>query len=399
MKDNNTYLFRRLIWIIIPIIQTITVPSCKVDHNNGTKSSDDRLFTIHLDDAIKKKIPEKKLSSIGKTVHYIPIEDNDQCILQHPAILSINDDAIIIEDNRKYIYRFDTLGKMIWKLDAVGRGPGEYVQIRDIEVDYDNDTLYILDNYQRKIIRYDLRHANYLNETRIPLSTEAFTLFNNGFVLWNPPWSFIDQDYCYFLTFIDRAGTTIAHINRIGNNNNFRGGLLTSTNFYSLEDALLIKDTYHDTIYQILPNDHLKPHAVISCGKYTISREISEDPFLREKYQDEYISQVVFLESKDYFFISFFFGKFYLVIYDKNLGTFVCRTTGAPDEYAHLGNDLDNGPAFAPFFISGNKLYSLVSPLEFLNCHSSNARITEISSQINKNSNPIIMILELKSRV
>jgi hypothetical protein len=393
IKKNKIFWQKLLAGLLLMILACNQ--NCRTDQKSMNKDDGNYLGVIHLDNAYKKNIPSRKLSSIARSVKYIELEDEVTSLLIHPSIISDYDSTILIKDNSSCLYKFDKRGKLIWKIDKKGKGPGEYVQIYGVCVDDDNK-LYILDNNQRKIVSYGCLRGGFINEIDIPLSSGSFALNNQGFVLWNPPWSFINQDKCYFLTFIDKNGNILHQIERRGNDNNFRGGLLTSAAFYRLGGDLYIKDTYNDTVYKIDSDYSLAVHAVISSGKYKITRRISEDVFLREKYKNDYISQLLFLESERYIFFSFYIGNFYLVVYDKRSGSFVNKISGKNNDYAAFENDMDKGPPFAPIFIDGNRLYSIIPPSVFLEYRSSDERISEICNHINENSNPVVMIVELK---
>ncbi len=369
--------------------------SCKIDKHPFEDTSNGKIRIVFLESTLKSKIPSLKLSSFAKSINYIKLETNDQCLLSHPSIEDVDEGAIYINDNHLYLYKFNGNGKYIWKIKKVGKGPGEYLHITDVIIQPENDLLYILDNTQRKIIQYNL-NGEFQKEIHLSVSTGSFSQIDDCFVLWNPPWGFVDQNNCYFLTFLTLNGVKIKTINREGNNNSFRGGLLTSADFYMLNKILYIKDTYHDTVFRISKNYTLEPHFIISQGKYKMTREMSENIWLREKYMNEYISQLVFWETDNLIIFSFFMEKYYLVIYDKQLSSFIHKSEGSLNKYAEIQNDLDNGTAFIPWFYKQTKLYGFFTPEEFKQNSSENPAISRMFSALNENSNPVVMIIELK---
>lgn len=358
--------------------------------------NDKYLGVIRLDMAYKKKIPALKLSNVADTVKYTFFNDNNSHLYMHPSIEFVNDECIIINDNKRYLYKYDKEGNFQWMIDKHGKGPGEYVQITDVSVDTGNQLIYVLDESQLKIITYKLLTGKYIREIRIPLPSDSFSLLGNSFVLWNPPWGFVDRDYCYFLTFMDRKGNVLKHIDRLGNNNDFHGGLLHSTWFYALDGHIYIKDTYNDTVYRLTRTMNRVPHAVVSSGKYTIPRKVAEDVMIYQTHLNDYISQLFFLETKHYMFLKFFKGVYYLVIYDKYDKRFISKAEGEMNRYATMENDLDGGPAFDPMYVSGEKMYALIPSEEFLKYPATAKVISKNNARMNEESNPVLMEVTLK---
>ena len=368
--------------------------SCKrSDHKS---KNNDFVGVIRLDIALKKKLPEQKLSDIAGAVHYIVFGGNKKFLFLHPSLAFVNKEYIILNDNRRYLYVCDKKGKLQWRLDRKGKGPGEYVQITDVEVDPDNHILYVLDESQLKIISYDLQAGKFIHEINIPVSSGAFALFRNGFVLWNPPWGFADKDYCYFLTFTGKSGKVLKHIDRYGNDNNFRGGILHGTWFCRAHGDLYIKDTYNDTVFRITKEPGLQPHAVLSCGKYTLPREKAEDVFFLQSHLNDYISQLYFLETPRYIFFKFLKGRYYLLVYDKQLKGFISKSEGTLNQPATFENDLDEGPDFDPWVVYGNTLYALVPLTAFQKHPVAGIKVSEKDFDPAEEGNAVLVAVELK---
>ena len=71
-----------------------------------------------------------------------------------------------LEINRVFIFNED--GKYYSKIDAIGNGPEEYVQITDITIDKYNERIKVLDAMQGKIVSYDLEGYS-VGETKLPV--------------------------------------------------------------------------------------------------------------------------------------------------------------------------------------------------------------------------------------
>lgn len=375
------------------LLVSIYFYSCKNNNHLSDDQSNNKPEMIDLEQTFNEKIPAKKLSDIASSIQYVKLETNDRCMFAHPFIEYVSENAFYIGDTHRHLYKFDKNGNYIREIGKIGKGPGEYLHITDVIVNPENNQIYILDNTQRKIIQYEL-NGEFQKELKLPLSTGSFSLMNDCFVLWNPPWGFVDMNYCYFLTFIDLNGKIVKHINRTNNNNDFRGGLVTTTDFYMVDKNIYIKDTYCDTVFQINSDYNVTPHFIISQGQLKMTRKMSEDIWLREKYMNDYISQLFFLETKRLMLYSFFIENYFLLIYDKQLKAFIHKTEGTSKKYATIRNDIDNGPAFSPFFTEKNKLFTLVASSELL-VHWPET-INNNVENIDEFSNPYVMIVELK---
>jgi hypothetical protein len=69
------------------------------------------------------------------------------------AEIVFQDSMIYMADNSPRIYRLNPKLKVLKQIYNIGKGPGEFTSITDI--DYKNDSLYVFTRSQRKIIVYD----------------------------------------------------------------------------------------------------------------------------------------------------------------------------------------------------------------------------------------------------
>lgn len=83
----------------------------------------------------------------------VPLETTDECLIGTiDKILAWEDRYYILDGKFRRILCFDTEGRFLSKLDKVGRGPGEYMYIRDFDIR--DERLYVLEI--DKIMVYDL---------------------------------------------------------------------------------------------------------------------------------------------------------------------------------------------------------------------------------------------------
>ena len=113
------------------------------------------------------KVP---LSTLVKDWKLLKLENSSKEVMVQPAAIYPSENYILIhpaEYNRETML-FDKTGKYLFDIGRRGNGPGEMVRdIADIEMDEDNDCVYIRDLKPSRILKFQLSTGEYLTE--IPL--------------------------------------------------------------------------------------------------------------------------------------------------------------------------------------------------------------------------------------
>ena len=103
------------------------------------------------------------------SVTYISLEtQSDNEIGQISRILYHYGKYIVTDMLTNRVFIFNEDGKYYSKIDAIGNGPEEYVQITDITIDKYNERIKVLDAMQGKIVSYDLEGYS-VGETKLPV--------------------------------------------------------------------------------------------------------------------------------------------------------------------------------------------------------------------------------------
>lgn len=95
----------------------------------------------------KDKLPLNKYTVDAKL---IPLETSEECLIGTLQSVIYKNGRFYIKsfsDNKILIFNMD--GRYVGKIDAVGRGPGEYLRISDFIVDSENN-IFILDMFEIK---------------------------------------------------------------------------------------------------------------------------------------------------------------------------------------------------------------------------------------------------------
>lgn len=136
---------------------------------------------------IWKVDPHTKLSSYIDSVEYIALETHPDGLFNMVEKLVVQDDKIFILDfrNCKQVFVFDTTGKFLFPVGALGRAPGEFLETRNFTVD--SNYIYVIDNFQARLLLYDL-NGTYIETKQLPGVFYDIAILGNGDYMfsWQP---------------------------------------------------------------------------------------------------------------------------------------------------------------------------------------------------------------------
>jgi hypothetical protein len=122
-------------------------------------------------------------SEILDLVKLIRLETNAECLIGSVGKVQFVDGLYYLLDDhtgRNALHVFDTHGNHIQTLKKIGRGPGEYKDILDFDVD-DNGNIFIVTS-MGNIIEYD-SHFQYKRTINQEIAIRTLSVFN-GFHCW-----------------------------------------------------------------------------------------------------------------------------------------------------------------------------------------------------------------------
>ncbi len=114
----------------------------------------------------------------------IQLETLDKCLISQIGEIQIFNNRIYILDKKsKRVYLFDSNGRYLNHISAVGKGPNEYLSLADMEVN--NDGLFLL-SWQAdcKLMHYD-HHLNFIEESPFPVNCQTFKYYDDGCFCYN----------------------------------------------------------------------------------------------------------------------------------------------------------------------------------------------------------------------
>ena len=117
-------------------------------------SENKRGNSIELD--LSKSSNRTEYRELFDSVANIILETEEECLIGNIDQI-LRDDTLlfILDKHQKNIFIFSDSGKFIRKIDQIGKGEGEYISTTSFCVDAGRDIVYLLDDMQQKILKYN----------------------------------------------------------------------------------------------------------------------------------------------------------------------------------------------------------------------------------------------------
>jgi hypothetical protein len=168
---------------------------------------------------------------------------------------------------------FSKTGKFIAKIERNGRGPGEYMDLSDFDIDKIKRQIAVLDKTGRKLIYYKYT-GEFLNEINLDDIFSTFLINGNDILLYRDPIPGISKDLKNdYLLYIISGKSDTKYLNSAGVKKVNIG--MSSVNFYGEGDDVKFLHTFCDTIYS-LKNHTITPFLILESEKYRFTKEDME---------------------------------------------------------------------------------------------------------------------------
>jgi len=174
MKKNSLLL---LLLILISCSQSIKYEADEIIYFDSSKSKG----------SYSKQYDFKNL--LDSAIKIVPLETNAECLIGRMDELEIKNGFIYVKDQMsKSVFRFDMQGKFQGKLEAIGQGPGEYIDPSYMAVL--DSSLLLIDSYSEKQIEYRLPSFTFIKEERISTKIWTNQVFSiGGYIYYVNNWS------------------------------------------------------------------------------------------------------------------------------------------------------------------------------------------------------------------
>lgn len=345
-------------------------------------------------------------SNLFEKISYIKIPTNDTFLIGRIDKLVVDDNHIFILDKTlsRAVFCIDTNGNKIFEINRVGRGPGEYVDLKDIAYDSIHKELLLFCYVRQMIIWFDLQ-GNYLREKKIPFRTVSIQpLKDRGFVLfcdYNLEDKLKNGDYHPNIIVID------SNLKVIGQDAYFRGfidsGVVWTSmpDFFSFGDVVGIKPDHNNIVY------HIKNRSITAAWKLDLGKHSIDDRYWEKAFEKGMTAEKLEDFCKN-------MRLFECVYYceDDNIIYFMCRCcdvlyyvfyskeTKQIIQTSQFANDLDFFVEFIPKTLKDNKFYGIVNASTICSLRerlkSVNALPNKVLETIEIFDNPVLVIYTMK---
>jgi hypothetical protein len=388
---------------IIVALGTLLLFSCST-----AERLDEKTKTIQLD--YRQNNKTVNLSDVVALEGYIPLSNEDDALVGEISKMIVTSEHFVIKDDlTSSILIFDkNNGSLIRKINAQGRGLGEYVNIEDITVDRQGN-IYLLS--KNKFIVFD-KFGNFSSEARNPYIATNIAVLPNGYIVLS----------CENI------------INHVGKDT-YQAGLLILNHEFEIEktffpfkeseryfaydtfnpfilngDDLIIHQRYDDNLYRMQEDGDVEVIYRLDYGnnnskiadelkKELIGKENPKESLTRET-QVGYCVLLGLFDLTDTIFLMFRCEDYYsYAFFNKHTGEvsqYSIRYSGQNIPIP-LINDFDPAPYYAFYGADGDYLYSFAWPDNLMEgLDGTNELLNKIGKQLQPGGNLIITKFKLK---
>lgn len=158
----------KFIYKLFPIF--ILLASCRSVKQDATE-------TFRFDVSVMTPSKSMKFSDLVEDYKYVQLETDSTSMVGEIKKVSVSGNNLIILSDG--IQCFDMNGKHLYSINKKGRGPSEYIEATDMSID--KNQLYIYDNYQYKVLIFDLNTGSFLESFKMNFSAKEIQI--NGELL------------------------------------------------------------------------------------------------------------------------------------------------------------------------------------------------------------------------
>ncbi|HEX2920973.1 MAG TPA: 6-bladed beta-propeller [Bacteroidales bacterium] len=360
-----------------------------VPHTSISQSTNGKVLRIKVD---FESFENVKMSEVFSDITYLPLETNPNCLIGYMDNAVFGNEILInSNDSDQSIYRFTEDGKFLNKIGQIGRGPDEYQNRSEVRL-IDN-TVYVVSSFSNNIICYSLK-GDFIKKYH--LNIEA-----------NPKSIIQLNDKSFFVTLAQPS--KLGSIIRTDQDFNIKAGYIKymplksnnlASRFQRSGNHVFYYHNYRDTIFD-LSKGYPVPAIVMDYGKYRVAKE------KRSVYEEDNIilnSPFIydFYTNNDYlmFRIAYPFKGHSFYVLNK-------ISDGTQTRWVKLINDIDCG-SFEHLigYLSANSFIITLMPSEIIEkfdnmtkaekADPKNSQFINMVSKISLESNPVLMICELK---
>jgi hypothetical protein len=399
---------KKLILLLFLILSANGFLLCQI--STSSKS----LTILNLENSLEQKREIVNLSSICKSVSYIILETNPNCLIRHIMKVLKDDQLLFILDLDKLLV-FDITGKFINQIGTKGRGPGEYGDPFDFCINPVKKEVYVLDISINKILVFDYS-GKVIKDHRCIVPYQKIGFVDNANLAGLIPTHIINTTNNSLIETVTGEFKHLFYLMEFPNIKiNPRLPVFIYEQLYKYDDVLTFWEYFDYTIYRIPSPDTIIETIRFDLGKFKLPYQKLLTGASREEFDqylgnsDKYFDLQKIIESRDNFFLSGSLQR-HLELYTIDKETLKCQRLEFIPGFQSSGffNDMDGGLSFWPMGALDKNLLYKVAEISYLVKESKSDRykgitfkqkriIDQIDSTMIGN-NPWIMIATLKDK-
>jgi hypothetical protein len=297
---------------------------------------------------------------------------------------------------RLFKHRVLLVSQYLNKIGSKGQGPGEYQNALFFRVDINDEIIYIIDSYSKRILSYRF-NGQFIKSISVHAPTYMIVASEGKFIYYDINYN--RSEYELYLS--DDRGKLLKRTASNLKNKQKKGVLFEQPVLYGYNNRFYYKNPLTDTVFQIDNQLRKIPVYVINCGKGSDRNENQYD-FAKNKANLPSLHITGIDECSNNLFISYMYnGTKGLAIYSKALDQVI--NPFAKEQYG-LIDDLSGGPVYTlsntiapgkPATVDN----TLISILYYHEIDETNIKNKSVFARaiegLNEDSNPIIRIVTL----
>lgn len=362
-------------------------------HNNNSNSS--KLISVPIN--FDENVDQIELSEIVDSIYYIPLKTSDVDLMADISKILDYNNQYFISDTENNLFCFNEHGDFIYKIYRQGKGPGEYLRLRDFTIDKEKQAVVISDDVSWKYYKID--NGEFIEEKSAPTPAYKMEYLDKGKYLldasFNTNAKLAKAGELYSIILADsEAKIKDSYLPFDASINSEVNMYFKLNQFMKYNREVIVNRMLSDTVYTFSENG-LQSKYFIDYGDKTLPKDIL-DPDKLQKYKEKIgnyaiVSEVI--ETDKHLILYSLYEKSPVIsLYNKtNLSVKNC----AIGELPPFKNDIDSVP-ISPFVATtnANHLVSVIYPSDVIDAAkiSTSSQLQNFASTLTENGNPILAI-------
>lgn len=366
----------------------------------------DSMTTISVETETGSKVPLYFFKNIDST-RYVELETTEKSLIGGINLILFAPNRIfcISNVNMQNITIFDEKGRFVNKIDNIGKGPDEYLNISQVAIDYRNSNIVLMDRNSNKLIRYDYDGEHIFTQqmffyfSDIIFSKESDHIFYSSDIENNMHINPISSKR--LICTKGKKELTYASINLP---KEYIFAHYTVRNFSYSNDKILYFPNFSDTIYTVDSCHVIARYKLKHKGNSLKMEDCSLEYFKNFQYNfaDDNIFYIKFppLEVRNYIYLRFEQGG-------RNFYSLYNKDTRSSETGFIIASDNDVAPVYGyPMAVNDDWFVSIIDAESIVQASKNNvfndqylkrhADLKKIAQNITINDNPVVMFCKPK---